>query len=265
MQKTISGRHYLNYHKTSIFQTCSISQRPEVACRSQCCRCISLIKNRIERFKTKQDKNWEVKPSLYRQPTCMYISSIVPPFPVGIALKTSMLRQSRNHDGRSLRISATCNEFYHTLYTSKAAYDYWEINVREKEGGGGKGTSSAGRKNTFVGSRLTRPQARAATPLQLRETATIPIESGPGYILSLEMLYFWIGGTFMQSNAYMHINSLHISEERFKRPYLHPNHLDPVDSSSSSLGKELCQGLLSNCEKTKAQIKKVKPKQISGF
>ena len=35
--------------------------------------------------------------------------------------------------------------------------------------------------STFVGSRLTRPQARAATPLQLRETATIPIESGPGY------------------------------------------------------------------------------------
>lgn len=36
-------------------------------------------------------------------------------------------------------------------------------------------------KITFVGSRLTRPQARAATPLQLRETATMPIESGPGY------------------------------------------------------------------------------------
>jgi len=33
-----------------------------------------------------------------------------------------------------------------------------------------------------VGSRLTRPQALAATPLQLGETATIPIESGPGYI-----------------------------------------------------------------------------------
>lgn len=33
---------------------------------------------------------------------------------------------------------------------------------------------------TFVGSKFTRPQARAATPLQLWETATIPIESGPG-------------------------------------------------------------------------------------
>lgn len=32
-----------------------------------------------------------------------------------------------------------------------------------------------------MGSKLTRPQARAATPLQLRETATMPIESGPGY------------------------------------------------------------------------------------
>jgi len=35
-------------------------------------------------------------------------------------------------------------------------------------------------KHTFVGSRLTRPQARAATPLQLCETAMIPMESGPG-------------------------------------------------------------------------------------
>jgi len=33
---------------------------------------------------------------------------------------------------------------------------------------------------TFVGSRLTRPQALAATPLQLWETAMIPIDSGPG-------------------------------------------------------------------------------------
>lgn len=32
--------------------------------------------------------------------------------------------------------------------------------------------------------------------------------------------------------------------------YLHPNHLDPVDSSPSSLTEELCQGLLSYCEKT---------------
>lgn len=34
---------------------------------------------------------------------------------------------------------------------------------------------------TLVGSRPTRPQARAATPLQLWETAMIPMESGPGY------------------------------------------------------------------------------------
>jgi len=32
-----------------------------------------------------------------------------------------------------------------------------------------------------MGSKLTRPQARAAIPLQLREIATMPIESGPGY------------------------------------------------------------------------------------
>lgn len=33
---------------------------------------------------------------------------------------------------------------------------------------------------TFVGSKLTRPQALAATPLQLCEMAKIPTESGPG-------------------------------------------------------------------------------------
>ena len=32
--------------------------------------------------------------------------------------------------------------------------------------------------------------------------------------------------------------------------YLHPNHLNPVDSSSCSLAKELRQGLLRNREKT---------------
>lgn len=36
------------------------------------------------------------------------------------------------------------------------------------------------RMHTFVGSKLTRPQARAATPLQLCEMAKIPTESGPG-------------------------------------------------------------------------------------
>lgn len=34
--------------------------------------------------------------------------------------------------------------------------------------------------DTLVGSKPTRPQARAATPLQLREMAKIPTESGPG-------------------------------------------------------------------------------------
>lgn len=33
---------------------------------------------------------------------------------------------------------------------------------------------------TFVGSRFTKPQARAATPRQPCEMATIPTESGPG-------------------------------------------------------------------------------------
>lgn len=38
----------------------------------------------------------------------MYINSIVPPFPAGNMVNTSRLRQSRNQDGRSLRISAIC-------------------------------------------------------------------------------------------------------------------------------------------------------------
>lgn len=101
----------------------------------------------------------------------MYMSSIVPAFAVGITLNTSMQRQSRYHDGRSLRISATCNAY--TL-------GYKKIAPREKTC-----TSSRNRLImkicTFVGSRLTRPQTLAATPLQLRETATIPIDSGPGY------------------------------------------------------------------------------------
>jgi hypothetical protein len=46
----------------------------------------------------------------------MYMSSIVPPFPVGITLNTSRQRQSRNHDGRSLRISATCKRKSYTDY-----------------------------------------------------------------------------------------------------------------------------------------------------
>jgi hypothetical protein len=41
---------------------------------------------------------------------------------------------------------------------------------------------------TLVGSRPTRPQARAATPLQLWETAMIPMESGPGYKKDNELI-----------------------------------------------------------------------------
>ena len=41
-------------------------------------------------------------------------------------------------------------------------------------------------KLTLVGSKPTRPQARAATPVQPCEIATIPIESGPGCIRSKE-------------------------------------------------------------------------------
>lgn len=48
----------------------------------------------------------------------MYMSSIVPPFPVGITLNTSRHRQSRNQDGRSLRISATCKDVT-TYFTPK--------------------------------------------------------------------------------------------------------------------------------------------------
>jgi len=40
----------------------------------------------------------------------MYMSSIVPPFPVGNTFNTLRHRQSRYHDGRSLRISATWDD-----------------------------------------------------------------------------------------------------------------------------------------------------------
>lgn len=95
-----------------------------------------------------------------------------------------------------------------------------------------------------MGSKLTRPQARAATPLQLWETATMPIESGPGQKKKvkcksqLSLIFF----TQMEEQTELTKGS-HL--------YLHPQHLDPVDSSSSGLGEELCQGLLSNCEETK--------------
>jgi hypothetical protein len=49
----------------------------------------------------------------------MYMSSIEPPFPVGITLNTSRHRQSRNQDVRSLRISATCKERCHFPHKDK--------------------------------------------------------------------------------------------------------------------------------------------------
>lgn len=66
-----------------------------------------------------------------------------------------------------------------------------------------------------MGSRLTRPQARAATPLQLRETATIPIESGPGYMLSIQKLHFWTETRVTQSNAHMLVCFPHIKMHNY--------------------------------------------------
>jgi hypothetical protein len=43
-----------------------------------------------------------------------------------------------------------------------------------------------------------------------------------------------------------HIRVAHYLEKQVH--YLHPNHLHPVDSSSSRLGHELCQCLLNNSE-----------------
>lgn len=43
--------------------------------------------------------------------TWVYKSSTVPPFPAGNIVITSTFRQSRNQEGRSLRISAICKMF----------------------------------------------------------------------------------------------------------------------------------------------------------
>jgi len=47
-----------------------------------------------------------------------------------------------------------------------------------------------------------------------------------------------------------HVISTYENVKILQLIYLHPNHLDPVDSSSCSLAKELRQGLLRNREKT---------------
>ena len=110
-------------------------------------------------------------------------------------------------------------------------------------------TISRKTNHTFVGSRLTRPQARAATPLQLCETAMIPMESGPG----CNQIFISVDLNKKKHEWKEKINILHsFLVQRIH--YLHPNHLHPFDSSSCRLRHELCQGLLSNSEKT-AQIK----------
>lgn len=97
---------------------------------------------------------------------------MVPPFPVDNTFVTSTARQSRYHEGRSLRISAT--------YMKKKTYIDQSILLQIWAK---KRIFSVESKNelTLVGSSPTSPHARAATPLQPWEIATIPIESGPGY------------------------------------------------------------------------------------
>lgn len=104
-------------------------------------------------------------------------------------------------------------------------------------------------QSTFMGSRLTKPQARAATPLQFRETATIPIESGPGCTRYKEIILL---NRYKKENCRNAPYSLQpsILVTNDSQTYLHPNHLYPVDSSPCCLGKELCQGLLGYRKKT---------------
>lgn len=154
------------YHKTAIVEARCVSQGPEIAGRSQSCWCICLPQSHISTLFTHlQVLKTDTKKS--KRFTCIYTSSIVPPLPAGNIVKTSRLLQSRNQDGRSLRISAICKK---TINLNWFKMKHLELSLWQKEWP----------FLTFIGSKLTRPQARAATPLHLCEIAKMPTESGPG-------------------------------------------------------------------------------------
>lgn len=156
----------------------------------------------------------------------MYMSSIVPPFPVGITLNTSRHRQSRNQDGRSLRISATCKDV--TTYFTPKLTQYNRVKTSQDKYLRGfqthEATGSCCYPTTVAGN--SNDSNRIRTRLHGNQ----------------KMVTF--------GNCYKVKQLVKLKKGSWKRLYLHPNHLDPVDSSSSSLGQELCQGLLSYCEQT---------------
>ena len=101
------------YHQTTILHNRSIAKQPEIAGRRQRSRSVelkaekklwrTLWATKITYLSTKEKHTHRCS-----HLTCMYSSSMVPPLAVGSTLSTSTARQSRNHDGLSLRISATC-------------------------------------------------------------------------------------------------------------------------------------------------------------
>ena len=120
---------------------------------------------------------------------------------------------------------------------------------------------------TLVGSRLTRPHARAATPVHPWEIAMIPMESGPGCPTKQNKKRKKKQQSLPQQNRtvnsdfrlFIHVGSVQVSllfcliestlyQNRWRkkgggsliRNYLHPRHLDPLYSGSSCLWKKLC-------------------------
>lgn len=118
----------------------------------------------------------------------------MPPFPAGNIVNTSRLRQSRNHEGLSLSISTIYTKYQYVRKPSLRFVVFFRLNLLED-------------KSTLDGSKLTRPQARAATPRHPCETATIPTESGPGYIIIFKSHYT---GSIIQQ----HINKLNSIDKK---------------------------------------------------
>jgi len=133
VKKKHSTLHPSPYHKTSIFQTCRVSQRPKVPCCCQCCGRICLVKKNKCQQKSQEMNHEIIRIAEKVHQTCMYMSSMVPPFPVGTILNTSTHRQSRYHDCRSLRISATWQKQSQPLFRKNKVH-FFNSEPKEHDG-----------------------------------------------------------------------------------------------------------------------------------
>lgn len=171
--RTLQRRTRVTYHKTTILQKRCVAQQPEVTARCQSCWRIQL---------KQYGKSWNVH--LARPPHVPnywdlrgYIRYIVPACKVVQWFPhfqwTSHLEHPRfgNHDTMRADLWGFQLPVHKHIYSINASPQFNRIATlntkHEKE-------------LTLAGSRPTRPHARAATPGQPWEIATIPMESGPG-------------------------------------------------------------------------------------